>query len=78
MSEKNDLKRWRFRIEDWDDNTFHLGSTGNEVDEDNQEEWFIGTQREADIEADRRANLWEDRTDALVSHIVSESRGKII
>jgi hypothetical protein len=63
-------RRWRFRIED---------ENGDDVslDEFFNPSFFVGTSSEADAEAERLANLWEQQTGGLALQVVSESHGVV-
>lgn len=77
MSKRIDMskKRWRFYVEDFDDNTEYLDADGGPDGEEPEAE-FVGTSEEAMAEGDRRANLWESRTGFLAAKITRESRGQ--
>ncbi|MEK7766781.1 MAG: hypothetical protein AAB368_11130 [bacterium] len=61
---------------DWNDDEFHMDENGNEVCRDDARE-HIATAAEATIEADRRADLWETKQDALVARVTHHSQGKV-
>lgn len=58
------IKRWLFNAEDENGNTHHL-----------TEYEFTGTRDEAEMEAKRLADEWEQRTGGWVSRIELERRG---
>ena len=71
------IRRWIFYGTDFQDLRFYLNEHGQEVGEDIAVLW-VGSDAEAEMEADRRADLWEKINDAFLSRITLESRGKII
>jgi len=60
------LRQWKFYAEASDE------EEGFYLDEENI---FTGTSREADLEAGRRADLWEERTGGLILKVTYESQG---
>lgn len=67
-------RRWKFFVEDENGDGYHVGPCG----ERNEDCEFVGTDREADAEADRRADLWE----MLPGHgfalrVLIESQGRV-
>jgi len=69
-------RRWLFRCEDWNDDEFCLDAEGNETCEDEAVPW-IGSDKEAHQEADRRCDLWEEANNAFVAKVTMESRGRV-
>ena len=61
---------WKFAAENWDGDRFYLDADGVAASED---EAFAGTPRQADMEADRRADLYGDG----LERVIVERRGKI-
>lgn len=74
MKDPEARRKWRFRAEDFENAVFYLGPNGEERDD--EEEW-IGTDREAEDEGDRRSDLWEVRTGGCLDQITRESRGRV-
>lgn len=70
-------RRWRFYIEGFDGEAEYMGTNGEAVSYDYTEAEFIGTFKEAETEADRRADLWEIANDRLAAKVVHESLGVI-
>lgn len=62
------LRQWKFYAEAID------AEDGFYLDED---DIFTGTSREADREAGRRADLWEEETGGLILKVTYESKGTI-
>lgn len=74
------IRRWRFYAEGAeDDNQAYLGRDGQEIDGEDidGEDTFQGTSSEAYREADRRSDLWEERTGSLCLRVTYESLGKV-
>lgn len=69
-------RRWRFYVEDFDEEGQYVGANGEAVGYDEEDTEFIGTFNEAEEEADRRADLWELANDRLAAKVVHESMGK--
>jgi len=62
------IRKWKFYAEnDYEAYGFYL-------DEDNI---FTGTDREADLEAKKRADLWEEENGGWISKVIYESQGKV-
>lgn len=59
-------RRWKFYVELENGNVFYI----NEAE-------FTGTNNEADREAQKRADEWENKNDGLIVKITCESMGKI-
>ena len=69
------LHRWLFCIEDNNGDEFYLDADGKTV---HAEEFYVGTDREAEIESQRRADLWEvDPQPGLVLRVTREGHGII-
>ena len=66
-------RRWRFRIEHENGDGCYVGPDGRQ---DSESEW-IGTDSAASIEAQRRADAWEDATNSLCPGVAFESRGQV-
>jgi hypothetical protein len=67
--------RWLFMAEDSELGEVYLDADGNTV---HAEEFFVGTDAEADKESQRRADLWEaDPTHGLVLKVTREGHGVI-
>lgn len=65
-------KRWYFSVEDWNGDVFYLDFDGNEIDGDAARETpWDGNQDEAMKEADRRVDLWQERTGADVARVAA-------
>ena len=74
----DDIKRWYFTVEDFDDTTEHVGPDGETIDEEEaRRNPFYGTKPDAAIEADRRADRWEERNDCCAAHVTYHSIGKV-
>lgn len=72
MGDEYVKRAWKFEIEDWDEETEYWREDGADDDF-----IFIGTGAEAQEEADRIADAWENRNDAFCSKVTMESQGKI-
>ncbi len=69
-------RRWKFAIET-DEGSGYLLSSGDVVhDKDDAADWS-GTDLEADLEADRRADLYEEKIGGIITRITYESQGKV-
>ncbi|MBC8420877.1 MAG: hypothetical protein H8E10_20040 [Desulfobacterales bacterium] len=62
------IRRWKFYAESLD------SESGFYLDEENL---FIGTDREADQESERRAEAWEEENGGWISRVVYESQGMV-
>lgn len=70
-------RKWAFYIKYADGNAY-LDLESNEIDyEEAYNKSFIGDITDAEKEADRRANLWEDKNKGSIARIVYESLGKV-
>ena len=67
MNNEATKRLWHFNAEDENGDTFYLG----------QETVFIGTNSEADREAKKRSDDWENATGGLIVRITCESQGKV-
>ena len=67
-------RRWLYTVTDWNDDETLVDENGDEVFRDDAKE-HIATDAEAAIEADRRADLWETKQDALVARVTRHSQG---
>ena len=68
---------WRFYVDDFneEDESVCLDATGYPVDPEDVDLW-TGTKAEATEEAERRADMWEEREEGwLVGRVTSESLG---
>lgn len=73
----DNLRRWYFEAEDLDGATFCLDQNGAEIDSvEARESPFISPRREADTEASRRSNLWEQQNSGLIAKVTYCSMGK--
>jgi len=74
-----ELNRWRYSVTDWADNEYYLTKDGDEVSEDEAEE-YIATYYDSNIERHRRADLWESKQAdlALAAKATMHSRGTVI
>ena len=70
------IRRWKFAIETDEGNGYLLDSGAIVTDPDYTVDW-IGTDIEAGFEADRRANLYEERIGGIITRITYESQGKV-
>ncbi len=70
------LRRWKFHI-DTDDGCGYLLTSGELIHDTSTPEDWIGTSAEADKEACRRADLYEELTGTTCNRIVFESQGKV-
>ena len=69
----NERHRWLFMVNDSEDQEFCLDSDGKTLHAD---EFFIGTDREAEVESQRRADLWEnDPKHGMVMRVTREGHG---
>ena len=72
------VRRWFFTVEDWDGNEEHVCHSGHAVTEAYaKSSAFIGTDKEASEEADRRANKWEGVNDELAAKVTCHSMGVV-
>ena len=67
-------RRWLYEVTDFSDASSYVDDDGNEIRQDDAKE-HIATEAEAAIEADRRADLWETKQDALVARVTRHSQG---
>jgi hypothetical protein len=68
------VRRWKFRIVDGNNDSFYVDADGK----DNTECEFIGTDVDAQREADRRADTWQTVTNSNCLRVVYESQGKVL
>lgn len=68
------IRKWIFSARTHDDEAFCLDEFGNEIDYSDDVP-FIGNNHDAVLEAERRANLWEDGKNGLLAEITYESQG---
>ena len=62
------IRRWTFYAQTLDEEgSFYL----------NEDDIFMGTDQEADLEARRRADSWEEENGGWISRIIYESQGII-
>ena len=71
------LRRWIFNVTDGNDDVFCVGKDGGEI-HPSDALVFTGTDSEAEAEAERRADAWEIKHNALCMRIERESRGKVM
>ena len=65
--------RWLFSVEEDAGEEFYLDGDGRTV---HAEEFFVGTDREAEVEGSRRADIWEgDSAHGMVVRITREGHG---
>lgn len=77
MTSTADLRKWRFWVENFDDDTLYVGADGN-PDPDELAPPFVGTFAQAAHEADRRCDLYEARPSSFtVAKVVYESVGRV-
>lgn len=77
MKDPESQRRWWFYVETWDDELApHLDENGDPVGVDDIKD-FIGTTAQANAEAERRSELFEEKSGALIDKVVLESRGKV-
>ena len=69
------IRRWRFRLTDFDDRECFVGPDGGEIDE-LEVVPFIGTRNDALREGDCRADRWESLHGGLAARVTSESLGQ--
>lgn len=67
-------RRWLYEVTDWNDDSAYMDENGEEVCRDDAKE-HIGTDAEATIESDRRADLWETKQNALAARVTLHSQG---
>lgn len=67
-------RRWLYTVTDWNEDESHVDENGDEVCRDDAKE-HIATDAEATIEADRRADLWETKQDAIAACVTRHSQG---
>lgn len=73
----DERRRWWFYVETEDEEVApYLDKDGSPVCCGDSVDW-IGTKAEAMAEGDRRADLYEEKSNILVGRIVSESRGRV-
>lgn len=72
--EDTEIKRWRFMIEDFSDQSVYVDSEGG-LNGDEPDAEFIGTSLQASLEGDRRCDLWEMRTGRMAARVTRESYG---
>ena len=70
------IRKWKFAVVT-DDGSGYLLPSGELVRDPNQAEDWIGSNHEAEAEAERRANAAEDRPGPFITRIVYESQGKV-
>ena len=70
------LRKWKFYV-DLERGSGFLLADGTLVPNPNDAADWIGTDNEADREANRRTDLFEDRTGETVDKVVYESQGKV-
>lgn len=70
----NEVKRWRFCVENLDEECWYLDAAGG-VNGNERDAEFIGTSQEAEAEGERRCELWETATGDLAARITRESCG---
>lgn len=66
------VSRWQFKIADWFGNTVIVNGAGQEKSD---EKLFEGTERDAALEADLRADLWEAKNKKECARVIYESCG---
>lgn len=59
------IRQWKLYAEDGDDNSFYL----------EEDLLFVGSVEEADNEAKRRSNEWEEKTGGIILRVEYESQG---
>jgi len=69
-------RRWKFAIET-DEGSGYLLDSGDMVTDPSYAQDWIGTEIQAGFEADRRANLYEERIGGSITRITYESQGKV-
>lgn len=69
-----EIKRWRFMVEDWGDESVYVDAEGG-PDGDEPEAEFVGTSHQAMQEGDRRCDLWEARSGRMAARVTRESYG---
>ncbi len=78
MTTDNERRSWYFTIRDFDDEEERIDAEGNRTDSDSAKMApFIGTGAEAEIEACRRADLWEARNHCCSQRVTYHSLGKV-
>ena len=68
------IRKWIFSAISHDAESFYLDEFGNEIDYSDAIP-FVGNGHDAALEAERRANLWEDGKNGLLAEIIYESQG---
>jgi hypothetical protein len=74
MTTDEPCRRWLFKVTDWNDDEFYVDADGKQSSYDDVPK-FVGTDYEALQEGDRRADLWEQKYDALAARVTRESQG---
>ena len=69
-------RRWKFAIETDEGSGYLLDSGDMVTDPDYTADW-IGTDIQAGFEADRRADLYEEKTGGSITLITLDSKGKV-
>jgi len=78
LDTEDETKKWYFSVEDFDGEIEHMGDDGESVDSDEAKaNPFVGTKKQALVEADRRADEWEIINDRFCSNVTTHSLGKI-
>lgn len=67
-------RRWLYTVTDLNDETTHVDANGDEICRDDAPE-HIATDWDATLEADRRADLWETKQNAIVARATRHSQG---
>ena len=70
------LRKWKFSVT-LDEGFGYLTDNGSFVRNPTDAEDWIGTDNEADREADRRSNLFEDLNEESINKVTYESQGKV-
>ena len=70
-------RRWFFSVTDWEDTEYYLNEEGEEIDYSDAQE-FIGGLYAAAKEAERRADMWEEKNQAFAARVTHHSRGVVM
>jgi len=77
--EEPQVRQWYFMARDFEETTECLGRNGESIAESEARLYlFTGTDQEAGIEANRRADLWESRKDCFAAQVTHVSLGKVL
>jgi len=71
-------RQWYFTVMDFDEVVEYINADGHGTDPDSAKiAAFVGTNHEAAVEADRRADLWEGCNNFCAANVTYHSLGKV-